>query len=57
MTLLGSLQNFAGWDGVSDITNEGTAKVIVNRKDVPGKCFAVYYSGYGGNSNALLQTK
>ncbi|XP_065909541.1 non-lysosomal glucosylceramidase-like [Dysidea avara] len=38
VTLLGSLQNFAGWDGASAITNE------------------VYNSGYGGNTNALLQT-
>jgi len=54
VTLLGSLQNFAGWDGVSNITNEGTLRagcyVYIN-------VFTVYNSEYGGNTNGLLQTK
>ncbi|XP_062522420.1 non-lysosomal glucosylceramidase-like [Corticium candelabrum] len=36
VSLLGSLQNFVGWDGATDIQNE------------------VMYTGYGGNTNSLL---
>ena len=59
MALLGSLQNFVGWDGASDISNEGE-RVLFHASNVT--CFftityIVYNSGYQGNMNTKIQTK
>ena len=57
MTLLGSLQNFIGWDGASDITNEGECVVFHTWIVLLAFYILVYNSGYRGNVNTKIQTK
>ena len=53
MSLLGSLQNIAGWDGMKVIANEGSS-ISPFYEDFLLISIIVEESAYGGNTNIVI---